>query len=107
MNEKDYSYIIVESFYPVKTAGLHGPIHIRPIKDQEPFLHTMFVECSKDLPDNYPVGTRFRIKAKIVNKIGQRSFIYSHYSWPYEVLKWGLWNHDEKDYFCFFETYSY
>jgi hypothetical protein len=87
MNEKDYSHIIVESYYPSSTHNLHGPIHIRPLKDQEPFLYTMHVECSKDLSYDYPVGTKFRIRAKIVKKNDRPSFIYSHYKWPYEVLK--------------------
>lgn len=47
----------------------------------------MFVECSKALSEDYPIGTKFRIKAKITSKLGGAHFIYSHYSWPYEVLK--------------------
>ena len=87
MNEKDYSYIIVESFVPTITTGLHGPVHIRPLPGHDPYLPSMHVECSKVLSYDYPVGTQFRIQAKIVDKIGQRPFVYSHYSWPYEVLK--------------------
>lgn len=86
MKTSEYAYIIVESFFPADTSGRHGPIHIRPIPGQEPFLNSMFVECSKDLSHNYPVGTRFRIQAKIVAKSGGTSFIYSHYSWSYTVL---------------------
>jgi hypothetical protein len=60
-----YRDVIVESYYPSSTAGLHGPIHIRPIEGQ-PFPTHLHVECSKDLsdPTKYPVGTRFRISAK-------------------------------------------
>jgi len=87
MNKNEYSYIIVESFIPSDTTGRHGPIHIRPLPSQEPFLTTMFVECSKELSYSYPLGTKFRIKAKIVTKIGGTSFIYSHYSWSYVVLQ--------------------
>ena len=79
-----YEYIIVESYYK-SGSGLHGPIHIRPLPDQEPFLPSMHVECSKKLGKDYPVGTRFRIQAKITNSVGGTSFVYSHYSWPFEV----------------------
>ena len=83
---KNYDIIIVESFIPTNTSGRHGNIHIRPLPGQEPFLQTMFVECSKDLINNFPVGTKFRIKAKITSKEGGTPFIYSYYGWSYEVV---------------------
>jgi hypothetical protein len=86
MFTNEYQYIIVESFIPSNTAGKHGPIHVRPLPGQEPFRTNMFVECSKDLSQSYPIGTRFRIKAKITSRQGGSLFIYSHYSWFYEVL---------------------
>lgn len=87
MNEEEYQDIIVESFYPSDLSGRHGDVHIRPTPNQEPYLESMFVECSKDLSYNYPVGTRFRIKAKIVYKASGTAFIYSHYLWSYTVLQ--------------------
>lgn len=84
---KNYDIIIVESFIPTNTSGRHGNIHIRLLPGQEPFLQTMFVECSKDLITDYPVGTKFRIKAKITSKEGGTPFIYSYYGWSYEVVK--------------------
>lgn len=81
----EYNYIIVQSVL-TDERGKHGPVHIRPLPNQEPYLDTMFVECSKTLSNNYPVGTKFRIKAKITNPSEMRPFVYSHYSWPFEVL---------------------
>ena len=53
-----YSWVIVESFRPSSTGGLHGDIHVRPVPGQG--LDTnMFVECSKELVNNYEVGTRY------------------------------------------------
>jgi hypothetical protein len=86
MDNLEYSQIIVESFIPDKTSGKHGNIHIRPVRDQNPFLENMFVECSKKLSNDYPVGTRFKISAKITSKDGGTPFIYSHYSWKFEVI---------------------
>lgn len=83
----DYEYIIVESFNPSDTSGRHGPTHVRPIQGQGIFKTDMFVECSKRLVTDYPIGTRFRIKAKITNREGGTPFIYSHYSWAYDVVK--------------------
>lgn len=86
MNDQKYEYIIVESFIPEDNNGRHGPVHIRPLPNQHPFEPEMFVECSKDLSRDYPVGTRFRIKAKITDRQGGTPFIYSSYKWTYTVL---------------------
>lgn len=82
-----YDYIIVESFLISNTSGKHGLIHVRPLPGQDPYFETMFVECSKELSFDYPIGTRFRIKAKITAKQGGTPFIYSYYKWGYEVLR--------------------
>lgn len=87
MKNNEYRDIIVESFISADNSGRHGPRHIRPLPNQEPFKPTMFVECSKSLSYDYPLGTKFRIKAKITNREGGTPFIYSHYSWPYEVIE--------------------
>jgi hypothetical protein len=80
-----YQEIIVESFRPACTNGLHGPIHIRPLPGQG--LHaSMMVECSKSLSYAHPVGTLFRIRAKITDKQGGTPFLYSHYSWPVSTV---------------------
>ncbi len=83
----EYREIIVESFKTLETSGRHGQIHIRPIKDQYPFLQNMFVECAKKLIKDFSLGTRFKITAKITNRLGGTQFIYSHYKWPFSVLK--------------------
>jgi hypothetical protein len=83
----EYDHIIVESFIPIITTGLHGEVHIRPVTDQGAFLKILHVECSKVLSNDYPVGTRFRIKAKVTQRKEGAKFIYSHYLWPNEVLK--------------------
>jgi len=83
----NYSEIVVESFLPPSTAGRHGDVHIRPVEDQYPFLKEMFVECSKELMNDYAVGTKFLIRAKITSRQGGKEFIYSSYKWPYTVLK--------------------
>jgi hypothetical protein len=85
-----YRTIEVESFYPDSTSGLHGPVHIRPVPGQG-LATTLMVECSKDLSDvtRYPVGTRFRIRAKLTDRLGSGEFLYSYFGWAYEVVSLG------------------
>ncbi len=82
----DYEYIIVESYRPTNTNGLHGDIHIKPISRKDLYNEDMHVECSKKLSTDYAVGTRFKIKVKITDREGGKPFAYSHYSWPFEIL---------------------
>lgn len=80
-----YEYVIVESYRPASTAGLHGPIHVRPASGEK-YPQTLHVECSKSLVRNYPVGTRFRIRAKLTDLKGGGQFLYSYFGWKYEVI---------------------
>ena len=57
----EYDYIIVESVL-TNERGKHGPIHIKPIPGQDPYLETMFVQFSKVLSKNFLVGTKFKIR---------------------------------------------
>lgn len=84
--DQNYAEIIVESYKPKVNKGYHGEVHIKPIAGQEPYTEDMHVACSKVLSENYPVGTKFKIKAKITSKEGGKPFAYCHYSWPYDVL---------------------
>lgn len=83
--DEPYRWVVVESYRARYTSGLHGDIHIRPVDDQDlpPGIH---VECSKNLSRNYPVGTRFRIRAKLTDREGGGQFLYSYHGWKFEVL---------------------
>ena len=83
--KKEYDIIEVESFI-ISESGKAGLVHIRPLPGQEPYLETMYVQCSKSLSNDFPVGTKFRIRAKILKPINRRVFVSSHYSWPFEVI---------------------
>jgi hypothetical protein len=80
-----YQWVVVESFIPADTSGRHGPVHIRPVAGQG-HSTSLFVECSKSLSRNYPVGTRFRIRAKLTDREGGGEFLYSYFGWRYDVL---------------------
>jgi hypothetical protein len=76
---------IVESFAPHSTSGLHGDIHIRPT-DGQGIPTTLHVECSKKLAQEYPLGTKFRIRAKLTDRKGGGEFLYTSFRWDFEVL---------------------
>ncbi|MGY4499391.1 hypothetical protein ACVWYH_003322 [Bradyrhizobium sp. GM24.11] len=86
MAKRNEPYCVVESYYPESTAGLHGPVHIRPIQE---FPTHLRVECSKDLmnPRIHPVGTRFRLRVKLTDREGGGEFLYSYFGWPVEIVE--------------------
>lgn len=79
----DYIDVIVETFLG-GPGGLNG-VHVRPVAGQ-PFSQDLLVECSRKLITDYPVGTMFKIRAKLTDRAGTK-FIYSSYRWRYEVVR--------------------
>lgn len=82
-----YQYVVVESYVPGRRSGLHGLVHIRPVAGQG-FPTDMHVECSKEMSDTsrYPIGTKFRIRAKLSDYKGGGTFLYTSWRWKFEVL---------------------
>ena len=80
-----YVDIIVESFRLSNTSGRHGKIHVRPVAGQG--YPEIYVECSRNLKENHPIGTKFRIKAKLTDRQEGGEYLYSPYRWPYEVIE--------------------
>ncbi len=78
--------VVVESFMPSATSGLHGGVHIRPTAGQG-IPTTLHVECSKKLSTDYPVGTKFRIQAKLTDRGGGGEYLYSYFRWHFDVLR--------------------
>ncbi len=75
-----YVFVEVESYIPGQTGGLHGKVHIRPRPGQV-YPITMHVECAKELSNNFPVGTKFLIRAKLTDREGKGEFLYSYFGW--------------------------
>ena len=82
-----YRSVIVESFTPYDTSGRHGFVHIHPILGQV-FAPSLFVECSKRLMDTsrYPLGTKFRLNAKLTDRQGGTPFLYAYHGDPDVVV---------------------
>lgn len=84
--DEPYRLVVVESFKPSATSGLHGEVNIRPAAGQG-LLTTLHVECAKKLSRDYPLGTKFRIKAKLTDREGSGEYLYSNFNWPFDVLE--------------------
>ena len=85
-HEEPYRDVIVESFLPLATSGLHGVVHIRPVAGQG-LETTLHVECSKKLSRDYPAGTKFKIRAKRTDREGGGEYLYSYFGWPFQVVR--------------------
>ncbi len=85
--EEDYRFVVVESYRSTETAELHGAIHIRPVKGHG-IATTLRVECSKRMTNlkYYPVGTKFRIHAKLTGRLDGGEFLYTWFGWKFDVL---------------------
>ncbi|MGO4917591.1 hypothetical protein [Pseudogemmobacter sp. W21_MBD1_M6] len=77
----EYETIIVESF-----AATNGDRRARPVEGQNHPV-TMFVECCKKMRYGHALGTKFRIRAKVINREDGAAFLYSSYKWDYEVVQ--------------------
>lgn len=87
-HDEEYEWVDVESYMPSKTSGLHGKVHVRVLPGQR-FSTDLHVECGRNLRKDYPVGTRFRIWAKLTDREGGGEYLYSYWKWKYEVLPAG------------------
>ena len=81
--DEDYRHIVVESFR-ASLPGHLGNVLVRPIPE-EGYRLGMLVECLRAMR-KYPVGTRFRIRAKLTDREGEGEYLYTSYRWPYQVL---------------------
>ena len=80
----EYTSILVESFRN-REPGHRYPIEIRPISGQV-FPTHFLVECPMSMRKDFPVGTIFRICAKIKDTPFDRPHLYTSYKWPFEVI---------------------
>lgn len=87
-----YTDILVETFYSFETCH-RGRIHVRPAPNQA-FPQHLFVECSRKLTDNFPVGTVFRLRVCPKRKMDGRLHLYAHYQSCFDVVRLGVLKRD-------------
>jgi hypothetical protein len=78
-------YIIVVETYRISGSGLHGDIHVRPVEGEQ-FPQTMHVRFPRKVRHAHPIGTRFRVYAKLTDKDGGNPFLHTNHAWDYEIL---------------------
>ena len=82
----DYFELLVETFILAHTSGHRGRIHVRPVAGHGVDTN-LLVECSRDLTDKFPVGTRFALRAKYARRLGGPLFIKAPYAFAYRVVE--------------------
>ena len=82
--EEPYYTIVVET-HRISGSGLHGSIHVRPAKGEQ-FPQTMHVRFPRAIRSAYPIGTHFRVYAKLTDKERGNPFLQTNRQWNYEVL---------------------
>ena len=76
--------VVVESYEAPKRSGHHGTIHVRPLCGQG--FDGLEVECSRVMRDAYPIGTKFKVTAKLSNKKGGAHFLKAPKAWGFTKI---------------------
>lgn len=85
MPTEGYQWMIVET-YSGRKLNKSSLVHLRPIEGQG--LDTSLdVRWRRDIREKYPIGTKFKIRAKLTDREGGNPFYHSHVDWDYEVLE--------------------
>ena len=83
--DNPYEIITVESYEPKSTSGKHGSVHIRPVAGQG-YSTDLSVEGNKSMSRDYPIGTKFKVKATLTDRKGGGEYLYTSYQWPFTVI---------------------
>lgn len=79
-----YRYVVVETYRAIGEAS-RSEVRVRPLPGQRCPVG-IHVECSKGMREQHPIGTKFKIRAKLKGMERSPEFLYSSYRWGYEVL---------------------
>lgn len=80
MDVGDEKIIKVETFIPENHEPTDADIRVRPLEGQG--LSTdLRVECPRSIRSKYPVGTKFKMKARLIERYPDALILYNHHSW--------------------------
>lgn len=80
-----YRWIAVETFRNIDPyEPTLSTVRVKPLPNQG-VTTDLRVECSREVRYQYPVGTVFALKAKVIHR-EDTPLVYSHFSWSYHVL---------------------
>lgn len=88
-----YDWYLIETYLAVGEPSANR-VRARPVAGQGLPWETK-VECSSRMRNAHPVGTTFRVRAQVVENANGATFLYSHFSWPYEVVSPSERRHQE------------
>ncbi|MBC6994313.1 hypothetical protein QWY85_09685 [Neolewinella lacunae] len=78
MKEGIYRYVLIETVYE------RGKVRGRPLAGQG-LSQILRVECRRDVREEHPLGTVFKLYMKITRTAGT-PFLYTHYTWAHRVM---------------------
>lgn len=81
---EQYHQIIIETYSEVKSVK-SSHIHARPVAG-EIYPQTLDVECSRAMRRQHPVGSKFRVWAKLTDRKGGGEYLYTSWQWPYDLI---------------------
>jgi len=80
----NYDYYIVKT-YEYTGGGSSANVRVSPLPGQG-ISYKIKVECSRSMRKEHPIGTLFKLKARLTNREGGTPFLYSRHDWEYEVV---------------------
>ena len=80
----EYRPLLVESFDGTR-PGHRYPVEVRPLPGQG-FSTDLLVECPMSMRTDHPIGTVFRICAKLKDTPFDTKHLYTYKYWPYDVV---------------------
>lgn len=83
MENINYRDIIIETYLSTGERS-NSRIRAKPI-DGQGLSTTLNVECSSKMREQYPIGTKIKVRAKITDREGTH-FIYTNYNWAHERM---------------------
>ena len=76
--------VVVESYESAPASGRHGTSHVRPLRGQG--WDGLEVECPMEMRHDFPVGTKFKLTAKLSNKAGGKEYLKAPHQWGYTKI---------------------
>lgn len=82
---QSYTPVVIET-YKMSKPGKRHDLHARPIKGQGKFRPEFDAECSRQMREEYPVGTMFLVWAILIDREGTE-FVYTSHRWPHDIVR--------------------
>lgn len=80
----DYREYIIETYHALGEPS-HQKVRARLCAGQG-VPTSLKVRCSTPMRKTHPVGTKFKIRAKLTDREGGGEFLHAPYDWPYVVV---------------------